>query len=184
MPDNRDMSSSIFKSLALFISCFLSFPAIALELFGVNLESTNSGELRDAAKQAGVVLVRESDEESWFDVYDSSTVLEGSSLLYLGFVKNNQQFAFAEYEFPGVNTRALLAKMTRKYGKASVSAGRFISDKRYRWDQDGIAIELRSEWQNYKTRIIYRNPVVFAELLQERLTVNKAPAATPEVSIF
>ncbi|MFT5219772.1 MAG: hypothetical protein ACI9LO_000567 [Planctomycetota bacterium] len=178
------MLSSLLKSIIPILFCFLSSPAIALELFGVNLESTNSGELRNAAKQAGVVLVKESGDDTWFDVYDSSTVLEGSTLLYLGFVKNSQQFAFAEYEFPGVDTRLLLAKLTRKYGKAAISAGRFISDKRYRWDQDGIAIELRSEWQNYKTHIIYRNPVVFAELLQERLSVIDTPAAKPEVSIF
>ncbi len=157
------------KSLSLLAVMMLATPgAIALELFGVSLESTSRDELREAAKQAGLSLIREGGDDNWFDLYDSSTVLAGSSRFYLGFVKQNQQFAFAEYEFHGLNTRRMLGDLIRKYGAAEVRQGRFVSDRSYHWQQDGIRIDLFSDWHRYKTRLSYTHPANLAELLAER----------------
>ena len=59
-------------------------PVAALELFGVNLESTSRDELSGAVTAAGVKLIRAGGEAEGFDVYDSSAVLAGSKRFYLG----------------------------------------------------------------------------------------------------
>ncbi len=148
--------------------------AIALELFGVSLESTNRDELREAAKQAGLALIREGGEDNWFDLYDSSTVLPGSKRFYLGFVKQDQRFAFAEYEFSGLKTNRMLGELTRKYGAAEVRRGRFVSDRSYHWQRDGIQIDLVSDWSQYKTRLSYTHPANLADLLKEKSTSSAA----------
>ena len=160
-------------------------PARALELFGVDLEATNRDELRDAAKAAGLVLIREGGEDNWYDVYDSSSVLEGSSRLYLGFVKQDQRFAFAEYEFHGLRPQRLLGNLTRKYGAAEVRGGQFVSDRSYHWRQGEIRIDLVRDWHNYKTRLMYVSPQNHAALMAERAAgVVQAEAGEEQVSFY
>ena len=163
--------------LTVLLTCFPAHVA-ALELFGVELESTSRDELRDAVKQAGVILIREGGDDEWFDVYDSSPVLGGSSRLYLGFVKQNQQFAFAEYEFSGLDARSILRDLTGKYGAANVRGGRYISDKTYRWQRGEVEIQLLSDWQNYKTRLSYVIPANLASLREEQAA---GPTPDPDV---
>lgn len=166
------------------LSMSLSGPAQALELFGVELESTSRDEMRNAVKQAGVVLIREGGDDEWFDVYDSSSVLDGSTRLYLGFVRQNQQFAFAEYEFNGINPSPVLRNLTGKYGAASVRKGRFLSDKTYRWQLDGVEIRLLSDWQNYKVRLSYVIPANLASLQAEQAANSPADPDEPAVSFY
>lgn len=160
-------------------------PALALELFGVSLESTNRAELRSAVKTAGVILIREGGKDNWFDVYDSSRALAGSSRLYLGFVKKDLRFAFAEYEFGSLISRQLLSNLTAKYGTAEILAGSFISDRKYRWQRDGIDIELSSDWRNRKSRLSYINPANMADLLVERSAYSaQAEAIEGDISLY
>ena len=158
---------------------------MALELFGVNLDSTNREELRGAVESAGAVLIREGSDADWFDVYDSSSALVGSTHLYLGFVKQDQRFAFAEYEFRGLNPKQLLHNLTIKYGAAEFRVGKFVSDWKYRWQHDGIEIELNSDWQNYKIHLSYINPANMADLLAEQSTYNdQVKAEANEISLY
>lgn len=178
------MNKGLILSIALLLPT-LTGPAAALELFGVALESTSRDELRDATRDAGLVLLREGGEDNWFDVYDSSTVLGGSTRFYLGFVKKDQRFAFAEYEFRGLNRKQLLHSLKLKYGKAEVRGGRYVSDRSYHWQRDGIRIELSSDWQNYKTRLIYLIPQNMSDLLAERSAFNsQQQAQTEQVSLY
>lgn len=171
--------------LSLLLFAGLCQPAAALELFGVSLESTNRDALRQAAGEAGLVLLHEGGEDNWFDAYDSSAVLDGSTRFYLGFVKQDQRFAFAEYEFSGLNQKPLVRKLTTKYGVAEVQAGRFVSDRSYRWQHDGVRIELSSDWQNYKTRLLYVIPENMAALLAEKSAQAEQQQAEAEpVSLY
>ena len=163
----------VFSSWLMALLITWTPPAVALELFGVMLESTSRDELREAVKNAGLVLIREGGEDNWFDIYDSTTVLVGSMHFYLGFVKQDQRFAFAEYEFSGFTSKSLLPRLKRKYGEPAVEGGRFVSDHVYRWQRDGIDIELSSDWSNYKTRLIYINPVNMAKVMLQRIQVTK-----------
>lgn len=161
-----------------------SAPGQALELFGVDLQSTSRDELRNAVKEAGVVLIREGGDDEWFDVYDSSPVLNGSSRLYLGFVKQNQQFAFAEYEFNGINPASMLRNLAGKYGTAKIRKGRYLSDRTYHWQLDGIDIQLTSDWQNYKLRLSYIIPANLASLQAEQASGSITDTDEPVVSFY
>lgn len=158
--------------------------AWALELFGVDLASTDRDALRAAVKQAGVELIREGGDERFFDVYDSAAVLAGSSRLYLGFVRADQRFAFAEYEFDGIDTSAMRERLSARYGKPEVGGGRYLSDRSYAWQQDGIEIRLQSDWYRYKVRLSYTHPANLTQLLREKAAVAAGDAEVVEVTFF
>ncbi len=161
------MTRCLGKMLLLILLCSTVRTGFALELFGVDLETADRDALRAAVKEAGVVLIREAGEEIFYDLYDSAAVLDGSSRLYLGFVSRDQRFAFAEYEFHGIDTRIMLHRLRARYGEAEARHGRFISDRSYRWQRDGIEIRLHSDWDNYKVRLSYTHPANLAALLRE-----------------
>ena len=171
--------------LLLLLSIGVPRPAAALELFGVALEATSRNELREAVRKAGLVLVREGGDDNWFDAYDSSAALTGSSRFYLGFVKRDQRFAFAEYEFRGLSAKRILRDLTIKYGAAEIRRGRYVSDRSYHWQRDGIDIQLSSDWQNYRTRLSYVNPVSMTDLLAERAAFSaRQDTETEQVSLY
>jgi hypothetical protein len=145
----------------------------AVELFGINLVNSGQTELRSAAKKAGVILIRESDKSLWFDSYNSSNVLPGSSQLYLGFVRADQRFAFAEYEFVGFRHDQMLAKLRQKYGSGQITRAKYFSDNEYRWLQDGIQISFRIDWQNYRTRLSYVDPAALKQLKTEQFNARR-----------
>ncbi|MDH3448717.1 MAG: hypothetical protein OEO18_11300 [Gammaproteobacteria bacterium] len=161
-------------------------PAAALDLFGVALESAAGDELRRAVVEAGMVPIREGGEDEWFDIYDSSAVLDGSARFYLGVVKQGQRFAFAEYEFRGLNSKPILQRLIAKYGAADeIQSGRYLSDRGYRWRRDDIDIELVSDWQNYRFRLSYIDAGNLADLQAERASyAAQQRAETAQVSLF
>ncbi|MCP4186191.1 MAG: hypothetical protein GY763_01170 [Gammaproteobacteria bacterium] len=146
----------------------LSHAASAAELFGIPLNTAKHDDLVNAVKQAGVGLIREGGETRWFDVYDSKAVLPGSSILYLGYVKQDRRFAFAEYEFIGLKQPQIMEKLSLKYGKPAIVSGKYLSDKRYRWQKNGIDIELWADWRHYRSRLSYVNSVALGDLKQEQ----------------
>ncbi len=113
-------------------------------------------------------MIRKSGKTTWFDIYDSHTVLPGSSRLYLGYVKQDRRFAFAEYEFIGYKSSQILAKLSLKYGEPTTVPGKYLSDTRYRWQESGIDIELRYDWRLYRSRLSYINSAALVDLKQEQ----------------
>ena len=94
--------------------------------------------------------------------------MPGSVHLYLGFVKQDQSFAFAEYSFNGLRQPVLLQRLNAKYGKATIKQGEFMSDQSYIWQSDQITISLSYDWQNYQTRLTYSRPDKLELLRQEQ----------------
>lgn len=162
----------------------VSSNAIALELFGLDIEKSRQIELRNAAKQAGVKLIRESGDDIWFDSYDSSAVLPLSRRLYLGFVKQDKRFAFAEYEFVGFGHAQILRSLNQKYGPPEIINGTYISDRKYRWNLDGIEIELNIDWSNFRTRLTYIEPEAFAALKKEQSAERNKPMQQKSTTAF
>ena len=130
-------------------------PLHAAELFGVVLQDAKRDQLRNALKNSGVELIREGGEGIFFDVYDSQQAMAGSQQLYLGFVKQDQTFAFAEYAFKGRKQSLLLQKLIARYGEPQQKPGKFLSDHAYFWQSGPITIELYNDWHNYQTRLTY-----------------------------
>lgn len=136
------------KVMLLLILSVIGGNTNALELFGVDLQNSQRDELRRAAKKAGVKLIREGGDGLWYDSYDSSAVLPLSQRLYLGFVKQDKRFAFAEYVFVGFGHAQILRNLGQKYGRPEITNRAYISDQKYRWNQDGIEISLYIDWNN------------------------------------
>lgn len=156
------------KTAIILLLIWLSATANASELFGVSLLDATRDKLRSAVKKAGATLISEGGSNTFFDSYSSDSLLQGSSKLYLGFVKKDRQFAFAEYEFDGLQQPRILQKLNIKYGRASTSKGMFLSDQVYSWHSAGITIELYPNWRNYQTRLTYYNPDALQQLRLER----------------
>lgn len=161
-----------------------AWPVAAVELFGVDLESTDRDALRAAVKEAGVELIREGGDEAGFDVYDSAAVLPGSRRLYLGFVRADARFAFAEYEFVGLDAGPMLATLSDKYGKPEVRRGRYLTDRRYRWQRGGVEVELAADWHNYRLLLSYVVPPNLAALRAERASRAQSGDEKPPYSVY
>ena len=71
----------------------------APQLFGVDLVSASRKTFRLAVKQAGAKTLRE-DNQSLFDKYDSSRLLEGSDLMVAAYVAKKGKLASVEFRFP------------------------------------------------------------------------------------
>lgn len=151
------------------------------ELFGVDLASTERDELRNAVKNAGLKLISEAGDDRFFDSYESNSVLPKSTRLYLGFIKQDQKFAFAEYEFDGLKHPVLVEKLNQKYGKATLKPGKFLTDQTYRWQSGGVEIDLYVDWSNYKTRLVYSIPEQLGRLKQEKTAFRAQTGEAPLV---
>ena len=152
----------------LFLLLVIALPAYPARLFGIDLQDATRDQLRSAVKNSGVELIREGGQEAFFDIYDSSNLLPGSVQLYLGFVKQDQSFAFAEYAFNGLRQPVLLQKLIAKYGKAKVRQGEFMSDRSHFWQSGGITIALNYDWHNYQTRLTYYRSDKLDQLRREQ----------------
>jgi hypothetical protein len=158
-------------SQAILVFCFSMYCSVnwAVSLFGINLAEATTDNLRNAAKLAGVVLIREGGQDNWFDSYDSSVVFPGSTFLYLGFIKKDKRLAFAEYEFSGRPQSRTLMLLSLKYGQPQVKSGKFLSDHKYQWNIDTVEINYYFDWHRNKTRLTYINPGAIEIVRKEQL---------------
>jgi len=144
--------------ILLLLGLFVFKPVQAVKLFGVDLLSATKKPLNQAAINAGARLKNEAGELEFYDEYFSADILKGSDKLFIGFLKDNEKFAFAEYEFKGLNQKQMLQKLTMKYGQPEVIKQVFISDSIYRWNVGGIEVSYYQDWSAYKTRLTYAVP--------------------------
>ena len=145
-------------SFCLLIFSGYSPSAHSLELFGINLETTNRNLLRSAIKQAGAKLVREGGLSNFYDIYNSSKLFENSERLYTGFIKESGDFAFLEYQFPAQFHATIQQKMERKYGPAKYNKGTFLTDGTLYWNIEKILITLHTDFYRDKSLLIYEIP--------------------------
>jgi len=155
----------------LLLSLLLCFPSAvaALELFGLDLASAQRDALRQAVRQAGAELIREAGADEFFDAYRSEQLLSDSRRLYLGFVKADGAFAFAEYEFPMLRNPRMLRKLNDRYGPPERIAGKYLTDTVYRWRQPPLEITLWQDWPAHALRLTYARPDRLQQLKAERL---------------
>jgi hypothetical protein len=116
--------------------------AAASELFGLQIRSATPDKFRAAVKQAGASIIQKSDESGPYDIFDSRELLPGSSRLYIGYAGDNQQTAFVEYKFVGLQQKVVLQLLSRKYGSPVVRKAKLISDRSYYWEVNGIQVSL------------------------------------------
>lgn len=167
------MRPSYFISLFTIVF-FLIPPAYAAELFGLDLLTATKTTLRQAARQGGARLKKEAGEFEFYDEYFSADILKDSDKLFMGFSKETEKFAFAEYEFKGLSNDKMLQKLISKYGPPKKIKKSFISDAISRWNSGGVEISFYQDWYQYKTRVTYIVPEVLAQLKIAKNRVEKA----------
>ena len=146
----------------------LALPASAVELFGIDLATAQRDTLRQAVRQAGAELISQAGKNDFFDAYRSDTLLADSRRLYLGFVKADGAFAFAEYEFPQLRNPRMLRKLTERYGPPERIDGKFLTDTEYRWRRPPVEITLRQDWPAHALRLTYARPDQLQRLRREQ----------------
>ena len=147
------------------------------QLFGEALSCTDKDALRLAAKQAGAKATRE-DNGYWYDTYDSSGLLEGTSELSIAYIK--QKFAKAYYKYNSmmdahkvVEVRDMVAS---KYGKPATSNGNpSLGPVSYTWKlKDGIQVKVSREWPDTTVYLTYTHPANFAAMEAEQARQKRA----------
>ena len=161
----------IFPVLLIFNTAYAS-----ISLFGLDLQLATRDEMRNAVKKSGARLIKEAGSEGFYDEYGSEKLMQGSTNLYLGYVKQDKRLAFVEYQFDGLHHPQLVEKLTKKYGKPQTVRAKFQSDTRYQWSIDGVQILMYQDWPDYKTRLLYFLPQNLQTLRTEYQQFNASRA--------
>ncbi|MEI7844134.1 MAG: tetratricopeptide repeat protein [Gallionellaceae bacterium] len=140
-------------------------------IFGEALNCTSKNALRQALKAGGLKATRE-DDGYWYDTYDSSEALEGSSGLSVAYVKG--KFARSFYEFNSSMNTGKVAEVRNmvvsKYGQPTTSSGNVsVGEVSYTWKlKDGIKVEVSRGWPNTSVTLAYIHPVNFTAMEAEQ----------------
>ncbi len=121
-----------------------------ISLFGTPLVLADRSIFRKAIKKTGARDLRE-ESRYWYDKYDSSSLLEGTDILYAGYVLKTGALAIAEYRFPThmdahkvVEVREIVES---KYGKPNASNGNVkLGSVKYTWHEGSTDIVVRRGW--------------------------------------
>lgn len=140
-------------------------------IFGESLNCTTKADLRHALKNGGLRATRENDGY-WYDIYDSSAVLEGTSELSVAYIKG--KFAKAYYQFnSSMNTGKVVEvrnMAASKYGQPTSSFGTpSVGEVHYTWKlKDGITVEVSRGWPDTTVYLSYAHPANFAAMEAEQ----------------
>lgn len=156
-----------------------------LSLFGIALKDVKRDDFRAACKQAGCTPVRE-DNAYWVDVFNVNGNLKGASALNVGFVKETDTFAFAEYTFKGFMDTQLVERVvglvSSKYGRPSSFQGNYgLGPVKAEWRfGGGMMIEVFRNWPDTTTYLSYVDNVAYGRMQKEiqamRLEKDRAEA--------
>jgi TPR repeat protein len=142
------------------------------ELFGVKLLCADRAELRRALSATKARATRE-DYGFWYDTYDSTGVLDGSSELLVGYVSESQVFGRAQYTFPAHVDASLVARVadlvSKRHGAPTKRHGDpSLGSVSYEWRlPDGVVITVSRGWPDSTTYLAYEHPRNAAKLSRE-----------------
>jgi TPR repeat protein len=142
------------------------------ELFGVKLVCADRADLRRALSATKARATRE-DYGFWYDTYDSTGVLEGSSELAVGYLTGSQLFGRAQYTFPGDMDTGLVARVaelvSKRHGAPTKRQGApSLGSVRYEWRlPDGVVITVSRGWPDTTTYLAYEHPRNAGKLTRE-----------------
>ncbi len=147
------------------------------QLFGEALNCADRTVLRLAAKQAGAKATR-LDSRYWYDTYDSSELLEGTSELSIAYIK--EKFAKAVYKYNSMMDAHKVVEVrdmvVSKYGKPATSNGNpSLGPVSYTWKlKDGIQVKVSREWPDTTVYLTYTHPANFAAMEAEQARQKRA----------
>jgi TPR repeat protein len=142
------------------------------ELFGVKLLCADRAELRRALSATKARAIRE-EYGYWYDTYDSTSVLDGSSELVVGYVNESQVFGRARYTFPAHVDAGLVARVaelvSKRHGAPTKRQGDpSLGGVSYEWRlPDGVVITVSRGWPDSTTYLTYEHPRNAGKLTRE-----------------
>lgn len=143
-----------------------------LELFGHTLQGAQRDALRATFKQHGMREIRLGNRHS-HDVYDATAVLDGASQFQVGYVPASQQFAFAQYTFPGFMKMELVGHVIRmvssKYGPPTTQTGNYKLGKvSATWQMHkGMEVRVHRDWPDTTTYLSFTDKAAYRSLQAE-----------------
>jgi TPR repeat protein len=147
------------------------FAKDSTRLFDQALLCASKETLRAATKKAGANPTRENDGY-WYDLYDSSRVLEGTSKLQIAYSEG--KFAKAIYTFnSGMDTHKVVEVrdlVASKYGYPTSSEGSpSVGEVKYTWElKDGMKLTVNRGWPDATVYLSYIHPTNFAAMEAEQ----------------
>ncbi|MGE4262059.1 tetratricopeptide repeat protein [Shewanella sp.] len=141
------------------------------EIFGIAIKCANRDQLMAAVKNAGASVIRE-DKNKWGDVYNSSSVLKGSSEFHIDYTVDDR-FAKAYYIFPShmdANQITMVRDfVANKYGNPNSSKGNVsLGNASFEWHlKDGIILTVSRGWPDTTTYLNFTYPKNYQEMMNE-----------------
>ncbi|MDP2832329.1 MAG: tetratricopeptide repeat protein [Pseudomonadota bacterium] len=132
------------------------------KLFDSPILCSSREDFRGVLKLAGLQATRE-DNDYWYDNYNSSTVLEKSQKLTVGYTRAGD-LGVVEYSFPGHMDTGLVVwvreMVASKYGWPDDSNGvQSVGEVTYRWRlKDGIEVKVWRGWPDTTSYLTYTVP--------------------------
>ncbi|MUK41517.1 hypothetical protein GNP61_08070 [Aliivibrio fischeri] len=151
------------------------------KLFGLSIKCANRDSLMVAIKKAGATVKLE-DKQKWGDLYNSKSLLKGSSELAVDYTVDDY-FAKATYTFSSymdknqvTNVRSFVSA---KYGEPDYSDGKVsLGNVTYKWYlEDGIELKVSRGWPNTTTYLSFIYPENYQAMLNEQEKQKKAREA-------
>lgn len=157
-----------FTALQAKLTCYKKSNTL---LFGEALNCTDKTAMRLAVKQAGAHVTRE-DDGYWYDLYDSSSLLDGTSELAIAYI--GEKFAKAYYKFDAMvdasKVVAVRNMVVSKYGKPATSEGNpSLGPVSYTWKlKDGIRLVVKRGWPDTTVYLEYIHLANYAAMEAEQ----------------
>jgi TPR repeat protein len=141
-------------------------------LFGAPIRCMTRGAFRQSIANTGGKATRE-DSSYWYDNYESTSLLEQSRELQVGYTSENDEFARAVYTFPSSSDREQVLRIAEmvaiKYGKPRRQSGHTeVGEVSFEWVlPDGVQLIVSRDWPDMNTYLEYIVPERFAQLKRE-----------------
>ncbi len=131
-------------------------------LFGVSLAKANRREVRAALARTGARPIRE-DDRYWYDTYDSSKVVPGSSELVSGYTDRDERLAVIRCTFPvslnAPSVEELAEAVAGTYGPADFESGSPARGPvEFRWELGTVTVRLQRARSDGPAYLTYEVP--------------------------
>lgn len=145
--------------------------ASSLVLYADPLSLTTRQKLREKLKGHQAYPLREQ-SNYWFDIYESSKLLQQTDRLYVGYSLQTGQVASLKYRFPSFNDASyvlsVIEMISEKYGQPATREGDLnfgLVD--YRWDVKDTVVKVTRHWPDTTVYLSYQVGNSYQQMVSE-----------------
>jgi TPR repeat protein len=143
----------------------------SLILYGTTLAITTRDAMRAKLKSNAATTLRERDHY-WFDIYESSKLLDKTDRLFVGYSLQTDQIASLEYRFPSQNdpsfVLSIIEMITKKYGTPLDRQGDLNFGKvQFSWEIKDTRINVTRYWPDTTVYLSYQIGKSYHNMIKE-----------------